>query len=225
VSGAERDKGSGSPTIDELVVADEPDTWRAAGFDVDGDVCAAGTVRIRLAGAGAGRGIVGWSVRGVGTIELDGLPTTISRSPLPPPSGPHPNGAVGLDHVVVFSPELERTGAALESAGLALLRLREGPTPGGAMRQAFFRMAEVILEVIEQPDAGGEPVDRGMPAKLWGLAFRVERLEDVTAALGARLGTPRDAVQPGRRIATLRRSAGLRVPVAFITPRPPAAPT
>jgi hypothetical protein len=28
-------------------------------------------------------------------------------------------------------------------------------------------------------------------------------------------------VQPGRRIATLRRSAGLALPVALISPRPP----
>jgi hypothetical protein len=38
------------------------------------------------------------------------------------------------------------------------------------------------------------------------------------AALGHLLGAPRDAVQPGRRIATLRREAGLGPAVAFMTP-------
>jgi hypothetical protein len=33
------------------------------------------------------------------------------------------------------------------------------------------------------------------------------------------LGDIRDAVQPGRRIATVRREAGLGVPVALMTPR------
>jgi hypothetical protein len=32
------------------------------------------------------------------------------------------------------------------------------------------------------------------------------------------VGEIRDAVQPGRRIATLRRSAGLALPVALMTP-------
>ena len=36
--------------------------------------------------------------------------------------------------------------------------------------------------------------------------------------LGERVGEVRDAVQPGRRIATLRRSAGLAIPVALMTP-------
>jgi hypothetical protein len=39
--------------------------------------------------------------------------------------------------------------------------------------------------------------------------------------LGDRLGEARDAVQEGRRIATLRREAGLAVPLAFMT-APPA---
>jgi hypothetical protein len=45
---------------------------------------------------------------------------------------------------------------------------------------------------------------------------------DVDALAAARpeaLGTPRAAVQPGRRIVSAREEAGLGVPVAFITPR------
>jgi hypothetical protein len=33
------------------------------------------------------------------------------------------------------------------------------------------------------------------------------------------VGPAKDAVQPGRRIATVRREAGLGVPVALMTPR------
>ena len=45
---------------------------------------------------------------------------------------------------------------------------------------------------------------------------------DATAEwLGDRVGTPKDAVQPGRRIATLRhRDLGLGLPVAIMTPHP-----
>ena len=34
--------------IDELIVGDEPDAWRQAGFDVEGDVCHIADVRVRL---------------------------------------------------------------------------------------------------------------------------------------------------------------------------------
>ncbi len=204
-------------SIDELKVADEPGAWSALGFAVEGDVCVVGDVRIRLAGAGAGRGLVAWSLRGFGGGALDGLPT--SRSEEPPPGEPpaHPNGITILDHVVAFTPALDRTVAALQGAGLDLRRIREEPTPAGAPRQAFFRLGAGILEVVQQP---GEMIeDAGGPAFFWGLAFVAPDLEATAAALGEAAGEPRDAVQAGRRIATLRRAAGLSVPVALMSPR------
>ena len=205
-------------TIDELTVADPPAAWAALGFAVDGDLCLVGDVRIRLAGADAGRGLTGWSVRGIETTELDGLPTTRSDRPAPGEGPPHPNGIVALDHVVAISPSLDRTVEALCGAGLDLRRLREEPTPAGAPRQAFFRLGGTILEVVQEPP---EAVGRGgaeRPAFFWGLAFVAPDLDATVAGLGDRVGEIRDAVQPGRRIATLRRSAGLAVPVALITP-------
>ena len=206
--------------IDELTVADAPAAWKAVGFEVDGDTCAVGGVRIRLAGRDAGRGLTGWSLRGVGSAELDGLAT--ARSDREPPAGAsqHPNGVVSLDHVVAITPALERTVAALERAGLDLRRIREEPTPAGAPRQAFFRLGAVILEVVQEPD---EAIERGggpdRPAFFWGLAFVAPDLDATAAELGDDVGEIRPAIQPGRRIATLRRSAGLGLPVALITPR------
>jgi hypothetical protein len=43
-------------------------------------------------------------------------------------------------------------------------------------------------------------------------------LDQTAHALGDLLGTPRDAVQPGRRIATLRAEAGLGPAIAFMSP-------
>jgi len=205
------------PTIDELAIADEPAAWRAAGFDVTGDRCEVGSVRLRLEGPARGRGIVGWSVRGAASLELDGLPTAASERP-PAAGAPHPNGTVSIDHVVVITPALERTVAALDGAGLDLRRRREGPTPGGSERQAFFRMGALILEVVEAPDGSRIRSDPDGPARLWGISFLVEDLERTAARLGDLLGSPRDAVQPGRRIATLRREAGLGPAIAFMTP-------
>jgi len=210
-------------TIDELIVADPPDAWAALGFALEGDVCIVGDVRIRLAGPDAGRGLVGWSLRDADADgdDLDGLPTSRSEQPPPAAAPPHPNGVAGLDHVVAITPDLDRTTAALEAAGLDLRRLREEPTPAGAPRQAFFRLGAAILEVVQEPEeaierAGG---DRDRPAFFWGLALVAPDLDATVAGLGDRVGEIRDAVQPGRRIATLRRSAGLSVPVALITPR------
>jgi len=103
----------------------------------------------------------------------------------------------------------------LRAAGLALRRVREQPTPTGAPRQAFFRLEEVVLEVVQVPAGRVVP---GTPARLWGLALVVADLPALAASLGDRLGSVRDAVQPGRCIASLRREAGLTVPVAFMTP-------
>jgi hypothetical protein len=53
----------------------------------------------------------------------------------------------------------------------------------------------------------------------------VTDLDAAAARLGDGLGTPRDAVQPGRRIATARGAAGLGVPLALMTPRPDRTPS
>jgi hypothetical protein len=208
---------SAQPTVDELFIAAPPDSWRAAGFTVDGDVCEVGTVRLLLEGNGARRGITRWSVRDSASVELDGLETESSTAP--PAAGPrHPNGTVAIDHLVVITPDLDRTSAVLEEAGFDLRRVREGDTPGGSRRQAFFRMGEVILEVVEAPEGSGIAADPGGPARLWGISFRAEDLETPAAALGELLGEPRDAVQPGRRIATVASAAGLGPAIAFMTP-------
>jgi hypothetical protein len=204
------------------MVADEPGPWAEAGFVTQDGLCEVGSVRIRLAGSGEERGIVGWSVRGLASTELDGLETAISDRPAAS-GAPHPNGTIAIDHLVAFSPDLERSVEALRGAGLDFRRLREGETPGGSTRQAFFRMGEVLLEVVEAPQGSRIRRDRLGPARLWGISFLVEDLAGTAAFLGDRLGEPREAVQPGRRIATLSHGAGLGPAIAFITPGAGAA--
>ncbi|HEY6780567.1 MAG TPA: hypothetical protein VI111_06390 [Thermoleophilaceae bacterium] len=206
------------PSVDVVTIADRPAAWAAAGFAVEGDWCPVGAVRLLLEGPGQGRGIVGWSLRGLETLELDGLPTV--RSEQAPGVGVrHPNGVVSIDHLVAFTPDLDRTAGALRAAGMDLRRVREQPTPGGAPRQAFFRLGELILEVVQAPEGSRVAADRDGPARLWGISFVVADLDLTAATLGDLIGTPRDAVQPGRRIATLRREAGLGPAIAFMTPR------
>jgi hypothetical protein len=191
------------PSIEGLEIADEPEAWAAVGFRVEEGVCAVSRVRLRLVGKGPRRGIVGWALDGDAPAE---------------PAPPHPNGVVSVDHVVMLSPDLDRTVEELESQGFELRRLREGETPGGSTRQAFFRAGEPILEVVQAPDGTSVARDPEGPSRLWGLAFVVEDIERTARALGELSGAPREAVQPGRRIATLRPEAGLGPAIAFMTP-------
>jgi len=205
-------------SIDELTLADSPGSWRDCGFQVEGGECVVGDVRIRFVPEEGRSGLTGWSLREIGSLDLDGLPTARSERPLPDPAPSHPNGITSLDHVVAISSGLDRTVAALEGAGLDLRRIREEPTPAGAPRQAFFRLGSTILEVVQEPPEATERAGGDRPAFFWGLAFVAPDLEQTVAFLGDGAGEIRPAIQPGRQIATLRRSAGISLPVALMTP-------
>ena len=165
---------------------------------------------MRLELIGGEGGIVGWSLRGAQGTELDGLATTDAPPEQLETAARHPNTAVRVDHLVVFTPELKRTIAAFEGAGIGLRRIREPDEPGPPVRQAFFRLGEVICEVVENARAPEGP------AVFWGITFAVADLDRCADLLGPRMGEIHDAVQPGRRIATARRDANLAIPVAFI---------
>ena len=222
------------PTIDEIKVADEPAAWSALGFQVVEQSCQLGGVMIRFAALGpdsasanggdrdgradASTGILGWSLRGLERAELDGLPTALSSTPTRAPATAHPNGVAAIDHVVVVSPAFQRSVDRFVAAGMDLRRVRDEPTPAGAPRQAFFRLGEEIVEMVQEPDevvaAKGGP-ERAV--RFWGLALLVDDLDATVAAIAPHVSEPRAAVQPGRRIATVRRSAGLSFPLALIT--------
>jgi hypothetical protein len=220
--------------LDELAVADAPEPWEKCGFAVEGDLCVVGEVRIRFVSEEDSRGLTGWSLHGTGSTDLDGLltsPSESNRTQLSPHTGDncvrssqvepsaHPNGVTEIAHVVAISSDLDRTVAALEAAGLDLRRVREEPTPAGAPRQAFFRLGATILEVVQEPPGATERAGGDRPAFFWGLAFVAPDLDRTVAYLGEdRVSGIRPAVQPGRQIATLRRSAGLSVPVALMSP-------
>mgnify|MGYP001817825394 CR=1 FL=1 len=221
-----------SPRVEWLTVAGDPDVWRSLGFVVtdDGHLPLYGTsLRIvaptdrpaRLAGSvdDVPAGITGWTLSGVplagdpsgSTVSVDGL-TTHVVAPSTPAYADHPIAAMGLDHVVVMTPDLERTSAAIsEATGCELKRVREV----GSMRQGFHRIGSggLIVELVERPE-----IPEG-DAAFWGLVVNVEDLDAACAHIGAdRISAPKDAVQPGLRIATIRAEVGLGLPVAFMTP-------
>jgi hypothetical protein len=173
-----------------IVLGDPPEAWQGLGFRVEEGIVAVGEERLQLSGRGGG---ILEITAPLGAEEPDGRP--LREGPLHPrePS-PHPNGAFAVDHVVVLTGSLDRTVAALQHAGLDLRRRDE--------RMAFLRLGSYILEVVERGDD---------PARFWGLVVVVP---DPGAVPGA--GPVKNAVQPGRRIATVK---GLGTALAVMSRR------
>ncbi len=207
----------------ELRLAVDADAWREAGFSVDGDGEAeVGAVRLRLEPPGDRPGLRAWvlvaapdeAVRDVDGIATDHVSDAAAAAPARAIASMHPNGALAIDHIVLLTPDLTRTIAAVEGElDLPVRRIRDSENRGVPVRQAFFRMGEAILEVV----GGAEPDPRGGPARFFGIAFTVADLDAAARLLGDRLGPATPAVQPGRRIATVRKEAGLSVPVALMS--------
>jgi Glyoxalase-like domain len=211
------------PTLVELTVADSPDAWREAGFTVDDDgQCVVGHVRVWLRPDPERKGVVGWALDDAAEVdEIDGLATTVPAQD-PPTPWAHPNRSTLIDHVVVASPDIERTRGALEAAGFDARRVRDTESYGSAMQQVFFRAGEVIVELVGPPEPDEARRDR--PAGFFGLAMTVDDLDATKAQLGDGLGDPKDAVQPGRRIATLRgRDLGVTTAIAFMSEGEPSS--
>jgi hypothetical protein len=173
-----------------IVLGDPPEAWKRLGFRVEEGIVAVGEERLQLSGRGGG---ILEITAPLGAEEPDGLP--LREGPLHPREpAPHPNGAFAVDHVVVLTGSLDRTVAALQHAGLDLRRRDE--------RMAFLRLGSYILEVVERGDD---------PARFWGLVVVVP---DPGAVPGA--GPVKNAVQPGRRIATVK---GLGTALAVMSRR------
>jgi hypothetical protein len=217
-----------------LVIADDPAAWAALGFACDADgAIALGPLVLRLAGRAAGKGIVALELDSAPDGDADGLPL---RSAFPAaarggagPSAavpadavagsPHPNGAVAVDHLVALTGDRDRTADALAAAG-GDVRRRGGP-PELPAPMAFVRFGPLIVEVAATRTSdvlvpggatkGSDP-DR---ARWWGLTVTVADLDVAAAIVGVE---PRPAVQPGRRILTVPRSAGLSTALALMSP-------
>lgn len=202
----------------ELGLRGDRQAWRCSGLSVDADgLMVVGPVRFVIAEGRAT--LTGWGLSGApGPLPaaIDGIPTA-EVEPVADPAGPdrHALGAIGVDHVVVMTPSLERTSAAIAVAtGEPLKRVRDA---GGGVVQGFHRFGPVVIEVVQSPAHQGDG-----PARLWGLVLTVVDLDAAVHRLGLeQVSAPKPAVQAGRSIATVRSGAGLGVAVALMSPEPP----
>lgn len=207
---------TGTARVEWLTITGDIDTWRSLGLSAtdDGLIPLFGTA-LRIVSPEAEdvpAGIVGWALSGIDdtTTSIAGLTTTVVEQ-LAPIFATHSLGARSIDHVVVMTGDLEQTtGDVALATGCELKRIREV----GKIRQGFHRIGRggLIVEVVQHEDD-----DRSV-AEFWGLVIIVEDLDEACAQLGAdRVGEPKDAVQPGRRIATIRSSVGLGTAVALMS--------
>jgi hypothetical protein len=201
-------------TVAALEVVAPIAAWQAAGLPlVDGEAIVDGiAIRMREPATDELARIERWVLADCPTevTTIDGLPTARG---VPLSSSGRGEGLLAgsrFDHLVVMTSSLERTCAAIEGATAApLKRIREA----GPVRQGFHRLGGLIIEVVETAQVT-------VPhALFWGFVLIVDDLHEVCAALGPELiSLPKQAVQPGRQIATFRQGAGLGVPTALMTP-------
>ena len=190
-----------------VVVGGASDPWVALGFTVtDGGLIAFGNGAIELGGSPSGA--VALRVDGVVDLaaDIDGVPLLAGSTA---PATDHLNGCFELDHVVIMTPSIQRTSAAIaEVLGLPQRRVRETET----VRQAFHRFDQrgCIVELVE--------TSRADHPTLWGVVVNTTDLDAFSAGAGPDLvSAPKPAVQPTRRIATVRAGAGLPLAVAVMS--------
>lgn len=208
-----------------MEVADAPEAWQKAGFGVVDDRIVLDGVEFRLNGShhaeadDANRGIRGWHVDGMTDASLDGLALCEGPS-VTPIDTEHPNGVSGIDHLVIATPNLPRTIAAFEDAGLEARRTRTFRLGETERQQTFFWAGSTIIEMV------GVVGEQGTgPASFWGLALVSEDLDATAASLDGLISPPKDAIQPGRRIATIDTLAlNISIPIAVMTPHAKRGP-
>jgi hypothetical protein len=187
--------------------------WRAVGLPlVDGVALVDGiAIRMRDPHDGEQPCIERWVLAEcpTDTTDIDGLPTAHGSRP-PVVAGDGLLAGSRFDHLVVMTSSLERTCGAIEAAtGEPLKRIREA----GPIRQGFHRLGGLIVEVVETAQVTADH------ASFWGFVLIVDDLHAVCGELGPDvISVPKQAVQPGRWIATFRSSAGLGLPTALMTP-------
>jgi len=186
--------------------------WQAAGF--------AGDDQIRLGRTSLIPRVTTAELSGSldGIEELDGLALvprdqTMTDADTSSDAADHPNTAVAIDHVVVLTPDCDRTTTRFEQAGLHARRVRRIESRSGTRRQTFFWMGDVVCELVGPDEADGDG-----PAAWWGMALTVQNLGAARELLGDNASDIKDAVQPGRQVSTVRSSAQLVVPTLLISP-------
>jgi predicted enzyme related to lactoylglutathione lyase len=123
-------------------------------------------------------------------------------------------GATHIDHIVISSNDSSAVAQTFAD-NLGIEIKRKMIRPGTNAQLAFAKLEDVIIEFAGPPQVtAGEEVK----AKLWGMVFAVEDIDAAVArlrGLGYEVTEPSKAVQPGAKIAAVKRDTS-GVPFAMI---------
>ncbi len=138
------------------------------------------------------------------------------------PTAAHDATVTALDHLVVFSPDLE--GSRVLYGDILGLRLALDRTfDDRGQRILFFRVGGATVEVV----GSAEPQEsRPGPDRLWGLAWRVPDVDatrERLVAAGFAVSGVRPGAKPGTRVCTVR-GEPLGVPTLLIAADPSEDP-
>jgi|TARA_B100002052_G_scaffold184226_1_gene167864 hypothetical protein len=200
-----------TPSIAELHVGDDPKAWVHLGFNIEDNRCRIGTTDVVFREGQPG--IHAWALRGALPSSFGPIPTSYLDSPIPGLASTHPNSSRGLHHLVLMVPEFKQGRSALTHAGVVVSPGKVFGSADKKLLRSTPMMGDFELELI-----GPEKEDSSRRWDLWGLVIAVEDIDVTADLLGDLLGRVKPAIQPGRRIATVSKSAGLGVAIAFLGP-------
>lgn len=210
-----------APRLLGVALADPGERWAEAGFTVVGGRVHLGPLAVHTGASAddAEPAFVFDRPHPDGATSLDGIAWLVgSTAGDTAPATPHPNGITGTDHVVVMAADLARVRSALLASGFEIRRERPTTMGDTAITQLFAWSGDVLLEVVA-PTAAPTAEPTGGPSRLWGLALVAPDIDTTANWFGTHCGPPRAAVQPGRRIATVRhRGLGLSTTIAIMDP-------
>lgn len=206
------------PVLAELLLPGTPEGWVAIGFSVadrafqvGGVICSVDEKPARWA----------FSSEIGGSTEIGGIETSlVGKGTDRDAPTEHINQCSKVDHVVIASERPEEIRAKLETLGFVCRGERVASQATDGRYQCFFWSGKVLLELVGHGVSNDADPAR---AVLWGVTFVVPDFGWVASLSDGILGEPRDAVQQGRQIATVRRDHGLGIEVAFMTPHIKAA--
>jgi hypothetical protein len=118
---------------------------------------------------------------------------------------------LGVDHVVITTDDLSRTSDEIERVlNVACARVRDA---GNNVTQGFHKLENTIIEVVSGPQV------KHTGARWWGFVLTVDDIDSWCSSVGSDVASsPRQAVQPGRQIATVRSAVDLGAAIAVMSP-------
>ncbi|MBB33456.1 MAG: hypothetical protein CL455_07365 [Acidimicrobiaceae bacterium] len=207
----------------QITLNEDPDVWESVGFRVsqleNGDsFFTLGSVRFLFVTSDEPKGFSSMGALGLGE-PIDSLPFKAIEPAdmeqlLSLSAETHPNAISRIDHVVVTTSDCDRSTSAFHNAGIQSQRIRTFGEQKNLVRQTFFWLGNVILELVGPDTRSGDD-----PAIFWGLAFVSSDIKKTLSTLGDSCTPLKEAVQTGRRITTLKtRDIGISIPIAIMTP-------